>query len=421
MIMTTTTSAVSMATSSTTSAGPINSDMCKQEPLKRIKPAIPMKPKYIPPLPTPASIANIGKLNQQKLAALAKATSHQLQHQRHQQIQKSQFIVPSSPNMGCSKNCCGIFPPNDPRHIHQEQHHQAKVDPHIGSNSNNNNNSKNSNNNNGTPPEGPAGQLNTFANDNRLDTTNEDNAQSDDAYLTTSSQDSIDGGIATESSSSLSSSSGGFKDPDYQLRTEQYVAAKESEYLRMSLPSTNTQSPPNHFEETNHCVRRTAVEPSPARKFSIDLSFDSPKGSPPAHTSNKQHLEQVLAQQQRLMGDHAKGNNRLQSLLGKKQRSTSNSLDGTKLATASAAASASGLTNQPHAQISTTSSSDLNISTIGAKNQQHKLLHDEMKQNCRLIQEKHLIEKRMPQQHYKPVDGYQPEEQVMIINSHSSR
>lgn len=383
--MTTTTSEISMASPKSASAILSNADLTKQEPLKRVKPAIPMKPKYIPPNP-------IGKLNHQKLAALTKASAKPTNQQQLTSIQKQ---VPAISHVGEWNNRCQDILLDD---CHQSDKHRDAPEAECKQlGPNNNEDDRNGNHNNDAK---------------RMEKIKAN--RSVDYSISMKVEHRLRGGRSQDvnqpAQDSIDASSGGQKKPEHQSRPKHRASLTNEMCHTKSHPvDVRIKVVPVNAVETD--MSKSAVCTSLNRKHSLDISLDS----------SKQHLEQVLAHQQRLLADSSRenGNSRLRILLGKKQRSTSNSLDGTKLASAQTTTSSLTLGSQAHLQMSTASSSDLNISTIGAKNLQHKMLYDEVKQNCRLIQERYLIEKRPPQQHYRQLDGQSPEELVMLIKVHS--
>lgn len=346
-----TTGSPSTVTSTTLS---INADFCKHDPSKR-KPIVPAKPKYIPPMPTPTPMASLGKLNQQKLAALAKYTGHQ------------QLILECQKQN--SQACLAI------------ENKQNR------SNSNNNNYVKST-----SRTEQQSDEVDNLT---RLKSKQFSCSQPADNLRSQSlSPHSIDDsgvGIKSTFTSISPYKAVEYKDPAKQIRLKQGTA-KLMPFLAATTTTTKSTTMP--IESTSH------------RKHSDEFSLDN---------NSKQHLEEVLAQQQRLLNDNVKEscNSRLRILLGKKQRSASNSLDGAFVTTSAYSTVTYGALPQ-HAQKPTTSSSDLNISTIGTKNLQ-QMLFKEVKKNCRLIQEKHLIEKRLPQQYYKPLD--EQSDQLVMCNS----
>lgn len=388
----------------TSASMPLSTNEQQQEPTKRIKPAIPVKPKFIPPISTPTSI---NRLNQQQLAALVRSTGQQLNQQLVLQSSHGphQQIMSNSDAAHRSIETAAQMPLRD---LHNSQNHIVEItdeQPYgkqSKNNSNRNHNQRGVHNtwiesvsesfisNADVKSERKLAKTSSSMSTNRLLESNEQVDRKDNH---------IDGHCVHQSPIPLSPGRKKSQRPSVMAAVSiKSNEANESQSHHRPVHIQSIDFPRDTTDNTSG----TAIlsHHPPFSKFNADWNSD--------RSNHKQQLEQVLAQQQRLYGENGKENSssRLKILLGKKQRSTSNSLDGSKFG---ASTNTSG-----HMPISSTvSTSDLNL--IGCKNRQNHSIYNEMKQNCCPIQEKHLIEKRWPQESNQPVDVQHPEEQVMLI------
>ncbi|XP_062536695.1 uncharacterized protein LOC134205456 isoform X1 [Armigeres subalbatus] len=173
------------------------------------------------------------------------------------------------------------------------------------------------------------------------------------------SSDSVD--------SSLSSSSGGFKDPDFITRQTMAFELYKSRDTATSSSSTCITKPPQHIQSISQYQKSSKqLEQMLAQRLekSLALGGGGPSaaivmagaGTPPVHPSTATHL---------------------------RARSIDTGMGNTSLSTSSNSAGCY-----------------LGSSTIPKQIQQK--LQEEMKMQCKNIKEKYLIEKRHPQEHYKP-------------------
>lgn len=330
---------------------------------KRVKPIVPAKPTFIPPpannrqsvlvQATPSqrsttfrSIKNIE--NQQKSPhARTKCSKSTTSH-----------IVPSSPNLVCSNDCCGIPLPGTSSKQHTIHNHN-----------NNNNNVK--------------------------ETCNQSQRRITDH--TRSSNDSLD------CSSSISSNSGGFKDPDYIARQSEFERNSHLESGKLKMVIGDIDS---HFNCTAASIEKPLHEPQSAvikkqtPESTSQQSQQEQSSNRSTKTAQNTFFQQSTKQLEQMLAQRIEKENRCvqqQHQINKKKRITSaigtlrtESTTGNCVQdqVTSAQASSSLCKQEP------------NISTL-QKQFQHRL-HDEMKLHCKSIQEKHLIEKRWPQEHYKP-------------------
>lgn len=174
-----------------------------------------------------------------------------------------------------------------------------------------------------------------------------------------SSSDSVD--------SSLSSSSGGFKDPDFITRQTMAFELYKNRDTNTSSSSTCITKPPQHIQSISQYQKSSKqLEQMLAQRLekSLALGGGGPSativmaGTPPVHPSTATHLRARS----------------IDTGMGSSSLSTSNSSSG--------------------------SGCYLGSSTIPKQIQQK--LQEEMKMQCKNIKEKYLIEKRHPQEHYKP-------------------
>nr|XP_029717851.1 ras-GEF domain-containing family member 1B-A isoform X1 [Aedes albopictus] len=174
-----------------------------------------------------------------------------------------------------------------------------------------------------------------------------------------SSSDSVD--------SSLSSSSGGFKDPDFIARQTMAFELYKNRDTNTSSSSTCITKPPQHIQSISQYQKSSKqLEQMLAQRLekSLALGGGGPSativmaaGTPPVHPSTATHF---------------------------RARSIDTGMGSSSLSTS--AGSSGGCY--------------LGSSTIPKQIQQK--LQEEMKMQCKNIKEKYLIEKRHPQEHYKP-------------------
>lgn len=423
-------------TRTATSTSSDNTNTNDKESAKRIKPAIPMKPKFIPPIAAAPPLIN--KLNQQQLAVLLKNSRQPLNHPIfvHSTSQATTVDYHAKPNemMDASRPLSSPAPPSPlPLVLNAIQGANKRMDsePII---------------------------HNVSLHDNKLHNAHMNLHMHNQWYTnTTSCMENQSNASLTRDWDIERHAVGGVRPPVAMMTTtpsrkQQPTVGKLSieriecmdmgkneqqpisPSLQRNKPKRNLTPKPIDNDSNvpvptsqrillvNQSVKAMMISaqdsasinendsgglPPPPRKLSMDLS----------RSTNKQQLEQMLAQQQRMFNENGKenSNNRLKMLLGKKQRSTSSSLDGTNLGAMAnaAAAAAANSTNSGHSVAAVASTSDLNLTTFGAN--KHQMIFSEVKQNCRLIQEKHLVEKRRPQQHYRPIDGQQHTDVMVII------
>lgn len=324
---------------------------------KRVKPVVPAKPTYIPPP------ANNRQSIVQATPSQRSTTFRSINNLENQQNSPhartkcskppSSHIVPSSPSLVCSNDCCGIPLPGTSSKQQASHNHN-----------NNNNNIKEACNQSQRPV------------DQR------------------SSNDSLD------CSSSISSNSGGFKDPDYIARQKEFERTShlESSKLKMVIGDIDSRfncTAPS-LEKPLHGSQSAVIKKQlPESTIQCQQETSNRNIKPSQNTffqqSTKQ-LEQMLAQRIEKENRCVQQQQQQQHQINKKKRTTS--VIGT-----SKQESTAGNCVQDQASTSL-SKQEPNISTL-QKQFQHRL-HDEMKLHCRSIQEKHLIEKRLPQEHYKP-------------------
>lgn len=328
---------------------------------KRVKPIVPAKPTFIPPPANNRQSILVQATPSQRSTTFRSINNIENQHNSPHARTKcskstSSHIVPSSPNLACSNDCCGIPLPGTSSKQQMNHNHN-----------NNNNNIK------------------------ETVTCNQSQRPVDQR----SSNDSLD------CSSSISSNSGGFKDPEFIARQNEFERHLESGKLKMVIGETRFNSSGASTEKSLHetqSVVRKQLPESTNQSQQEQLSNRSTK--PVQNTffqqSTKQ-LEQMLAQ--RIEKENRCVQQQQQHQINKKKRTTS------AMGTSRAPESTTG-NNCVQDQVTTSQAStslckqEPNISTL-QKQFQHRL-HDEMKLHCKSIQEKHLIEKRLPQEHYKP-------------------
>lgn len=327
---------------------------------KRVKPVIPAKPTFIPPpannrqsmlvqatssqrSTTFRSISNIENQQKSPHPARAKCSKSTTSH-----------IVPSSPNLVCANDCCGIPLPGTSSKQQTNHNHN-----------NNNNNIK--------------------------ETCKQVQRPTDH---TRSSNDSLD------CSSSISSNSGGFKDPDYIARQNEFERNNHLESGKLNMVIGDIDS---RFNFTASSIEKPSKEPqSTVVKTQLPESTSQQEQSSNRNMKTAQNtfFQQSTKQLEQMLAQRIEKENRCvqqQHQNSKKKRITTTT--GT-----SRTETTTGNCVQDQITSSQASSSlskqEPNISTL-QKQFQHRL-HDEMKLHCKSIQEKHLIEKRWPQEHYKP-------------------
>lgn len=174
-----------------------------------------------------------------------------------------------------------------------------------------------------------------------------------------SSSDSVD--------SSLSSSSGGFRDPDFIARQTMAFELYKSRDTTTSSSSTCITKPPQHIQSISQYQKSSKqLEQMLAQRLEKSLALGgggpsaaivmSASGTPPVHPNTATHLR-------------------------------ARSID-------------TGIGNSSLSTCSSSGGCYLGSSTIPKQIQQK--LQEEMKMQCKNIKEKYLIEKRHPQEHYKP-------------------
>lgn len=174
-----------------------------------------------------------------------------------------------------------------------------------------------------------------------------------------SSSDSVD--------SSLSSSSGGFRDPDFIARQTMAFELYKSRDTTNSSSSTCITKPPQHIQSISQYQKSSKqLEQMLAQRLEKSLALGgggpsvalvmSASGTPPVHPNTATHLR-------------------------------ARSID-------------TGIGNSSLSTCSSSGGCYLGSSTIPKQIQQK--LQEEMKMQCKNIKEKYLIEKRHPQEHYKP-------------------
>ncbi|XP_055614567.1 uncharacterized protein LOC129760911, partial [Uranotaenia lowii] len=251
----------------------------------------------------------------------------------------------SSPNMGCSNDCCGII-------LNSHNHKQTTQPSSLAHSKNGTSCSLSSATNSikhtlnaklfseeSKPPKGSRKQEET-----RIK----------------SSSDSVD--------SSLSSSSGGFRDPEFIARqTMAFELYKSRDAATSSSSSNCITKPPQHIQSISQYQKSSKqLEQMLAQRLEKSLALGGPSGStPPVHPNTT--------------ATHFRA------------RSIDTGISGGSLSTFNAAGSSS----------SSTGGCFLGGSTIPKQIQQK--LQEEMKLQCKNIKDKFLIEKRHPQEHYKPV------------------
>lgn len=322
---------------------------------KRVKPIIPAKPTFIPP---PAN-------NRQSM--LVQATSSQrsttfrsinnLENQQsspHQRAKCSKsttsHIVPSSPNLVCSNDCCGIPLPGTSSKQQTNHNHN-----------NNNNNIK--------------------------ETCNQVQRPTDH---TRSSNDSLD------CSSSISSNSGGFKDPDYIARQKEFERNSHLESGKLNMTDIDSR-----FNFTASSIEKSSKEPqSNVSKTPLPESTNQSQQEQSSNrntkTAQNTFFQQSTKQLEQMLAQRIEKENRC--VLQQHQNSKKKRINTGIGTPRTESTTANCVQDQTSSQSS--SKQEPSISTL-QKQFQHRI-HDEMKLHCKSIQEKHLIEKRWPQEHYKP-------------------
>lgn len=324
---------------------------------KRVKPIVPAKPTFIPP---PAnnrqSILVQGTPSQRSTTFRSLENQHSSSHTKAKCSKStSSHIVPSSPNLACSNDCCGIPLPGTSSSKQQTNHNH---------NNNNNNNSK--------------------------ETCNQSQQRQADQR---SSNDSLD------CSSSISSNSGGFKDPEFIARQNEFERQLEAGKMKMVIGDGGDSRFNCSTTSAESQMTVTKKQPPESINQSDQSSNRSTKTPNTFFQQSTKQLEQMLAQRIEKENRCVQSQQQQQQhQINKKKRTTTPSIGTSR--------PESTTENCVQDQVATSQASsslckqEPNISTL-QKQFQHRL-HDEMKLHCKSIQEKHLIEKRLPQEHYKP-------------------
>lgn len=322
------------------------------------KPIVPAKPTFIPPPINNRQSVLVQSASAQRSTSFRNVNSFEnLQNSPHSARVKctkstSSHIVPSSPNLVCSNDCCGI--------------------PLPGTSSKQQTNHNNNNNNNNIKEVGD--HLHQPMDHKR------------------SSNDSLD------CSSSISSNSGGFKDPDYIARQNEFERKNRIDGCKLKMiigdidsrfhvSAPSIENPPTN-ESQLAVIKKQLSEPTSRSQHEQVSNRNTKAGQNSFFQQSTKQLEQMLAQR-----------------IEKENRCVPQQHQNTKkkriiAATVASKTDAGNCVQQiatPQAS-SAVCQPEPNISTI-QKQFQHKL-HDEMKLHCKTIQEKHLIEKRWPQLHY---------------------
>lgn len=325
---------------------------------KRVKPVVPAKPSYIPPPANNRQSILVQAAPSQRSTTFRSINNLENQHKSPHTRTKctkptsSSHIVPSSPSLVCSNDCCGIPIPGTSSSKQQANHNH----------NNNNNNTK--------------------------ETCNQAQRPVDQR----SSNDSLD------CSSSISSNSGGFKDPDYIARQKKFERTghlESSGKLKMVIGDID-----GRFNCTAPSIEKSLHEPqSEVVKKQLPESTNQPQQE---HITNRNVktaqntlFQQSTKQLEQMLAQRIEKENRCvqQHQINKKKRTT------VAMGTSRSESTTGNCVQDPVAS-SSLNKQEPNISTL-QKQFQHRL-HDEMKMHCKTIQEKHLIEKRWPQEHYKP-------------------
>ncbi|XP_058442701.1 uncharacterized protein LOC131425117 isoform X2 [Malaya genurostris] len=238
--------------------------------------------------------------------------------------------TPSSPNLGCANDCCGIIlnSSNQKQNLQQPKHGPNHAPNSIGT-------------------------LNSTFEMNYKDDSKPPKCKRWEENRIKTSSDSVD--------SSLSSSSGGFRDPDFIAR--QTMAFELYKTRETSSSSSCITKPPQHIQSMSQYQKSTKqLEQMLAQRLEKSLALGknispAPTGIPPMHPNPATHLRARS----------------IDTGIGSSNFTISNS-------------SASGCF--------------LGSSTI-PKQIQLKL-QEEMKMQCKNIKDKFFIERRHPQEHYKP-------------------
>ncbi|XP_058811821.1 uncharacterized protein LOC131676632 isoform X1 [Topomyia yanbarensis] len=240
--------------------------------------------------------------------------------------------TPSSPNLGCANDCCGIIlNSNNQKQSLQQSKNGTNCSPSSGGTANN-----------------------AFGKIYKEDSKPPKCRKWDENRIKTSS-DSVD--------SSLSSSSGGFRDPDFIARQTMAFELYKSRETTTSSSSTCITKPPQHIQSISQYQKSTKqLEQMLAQRLEKSLALGAgsstvTSGVPPVHPNSATHL---------------------------RARSIDTGIGSSNFTTTS----------------SSGSGCFLGSSTI-PKQIQLKL-QEEMKMQCKNIKEKFLIERRHPQEHYKP-------------------
>ncbi|XP_055615833.1 uncharacterized protein LOC129761975 isoform X1 [Toxorhynchites rutilus septentrionalis] len=244
--------------------------------------------------------------------------------------------TPSSPNLGCTNDCCGIIlNPNKQSLQHSKNGTNCSLSS-AGTVTN------------------PYGKTCLGTEDTKQTKTRkfEDNRIK-------SSSDSVD--------SSLSSSSGGFRDADFIARQAMAFELYKNREVAPSTSSNCITKPPQHIQSISQYQKSSKqLEQMLAQRLEKSLALGGPSGpsaavvmvggTPPVYPNTATHLR-------------------------------ARSID-------------TGIANSNLSTPTSTGGCFLGSSTIPKQIQQK--LQEEMKMQCKNIKEKFLIEKRHPQEHYKP-------------------
>ncbi|XP_037045635.1 ras-GEF domain-containing family member 1B-A-like isoform X1 [Bradysia coprophila] len=329
-----------------------NNKSCNEKE-KRVKPVVPAKPTFIPPPANSRQSVLVQATAPQRSTTFRSINNIENQHNSPHSRTKcskttSSHIVPSSPNLACSNECCGIPLPGTSSKQQTNHNHN-----------NNNNNVK--------------------------ETCNQSQRPGDQR----SSNDSLD------CSSSISSNSGGFKDPEFIARQNDFERNLENSKLKMVIGDNDSRfnSATASTEKSLHESQSTTAKKveSTNQSQQEQLSNRSSKtGTNTFFQQSTKQLEQMLAQ--RIEKENRCVQQQQQHQINKKKRTTS------AMGTSRPETTTGNCV--PDQASSSLCKQEPNISAL-QKQFQHRL-HDEMKLHCKSIQEKHLIEKRFPQEHYKP-------------------
>lgn len=265
----------------------------------------------------------------------------------------SGFVVPSSPNIGCgSSDCCGILSGSSGGSSGTAKQNDNQATHPPANNNNNNNNNSNQNNN---------------------------------RTVSAASVDQPDHAIGindTERHRWCRSTS-----------ADQDRTCAQLDAIKKKTMDLDSRLPHKFYDDRRTVPASTSAATAPPNRNNVQNKF--------FQQSSKQ-LEQLLAQRiekETLVAAAAAG------------KTNKKRFGGSVSVPSGAAAPIVG------AQVTSATSAAVNadsatISTI-QKQIQHKL-HDEMKKHCKTIQEKHLIEKRWPQQPYRPSTGADCDQQHMV-------